>query len=91
MDRYGPKDGLPPARSVHNGFWYWGPPAGSAPALLIGFDPGQVGRLCADPTLSSLLDNHLHISDDEQGAPVWVCSHPRHRWASVWRSLRVLG
>lgn len=91
VDRYGRADGLPNAYSGHNGFWYWGPPPGSAPALAVGFDASQVDKFCTGATLTGRLDNHLQISDDEQNAPLWTCPRPNRPWASLWRSLRVLG
>jgi hypothetical protein len=37
------------------------------------------------------LDNHLDVNDDEQGAPVWVCSDLRASWAAIWPTLRHFG
>lgn len=91
VDHYGHAYGLPSAYSVHNAFWYWGPPPGSAPALAVGFSTSQVARFCPGATLTAHLNNHLQINDDEQDAPLWTCPRPAAPWASLWRSLRVLG
>ena len=62
-----------------------------APALAVGFSTSQVAGFCPGATLTAHLNNHLQISDDEQDAPLWTCPRPAAPWASLWRSLRVLG
>src|SRR5262245_31692210 len=92
VDRFGAADGLPAAYGVHNGFWYWGPPPASATAAVaVGFDPGTLARVCGTLRLAGRLDNHVGVADDEQGAPVWVCSALRAPWPVLWPRLRVLG
>jgi 4-amino-4-deoxy-L-arabinose transferase-like glycosyltransferase len=92
VDRFGRADGLPAAYGVHNGFWYWGPPPASATAAVaVGFDRGTLARVCGTLRLAGHLDNHVGVADDEQGAPVWVCSALRAPWPVLWPSLRVLG
>jgi hypothetical protein len=92
VDRFGRADGLPAAYGVHNGFWYWGPPPASATAAVaVGFDHGTLARVCGTLRLAGHLDNHVGVADDEQGAPVWVCSALRAPWPVLWPSLRVLG
>jgi hypothetical protein len=43
--------------------------------------------------LAANLNDHLDVNDDEQGAPVWVCSDLRQGWAAIWptSSLRMSG
>jgi len=90
--RYGPADGLPAAYSGHNGFWYWGPPpAWATTAIAVGFGRGQLARFCGTLRLAARLDNHVAVRDDEQGAPVWVCSSLRAPWAVIWPRLRAFG
>lgn len=91
VDRFGPSLGLPDAYSVHNAFWYWGPPPGSAPALAVGFDASQIENFCPGAILTGHLNNHLQVNDDEQDAPLWTCPRPSRPWASLWRSIRFLG
>lgn len=89
---YGPADGLPAVYSGHNGFWYWGPPPRTAAtAVAVGFGRYRLVPVCGSLRLAAHLDNHLGVADDEQGAPVWVCSALRGSWASVWPRLRTLG
>jgi hypothetical protein len=92
VDRYGPALGLPPAFSGHNGYWYWGPPPANADTIVaVGFSRDFLAQQFADVTLATRLDNHLRVANDEQGAPVWVCSGPRDGWAALWPRFRSLG
>ena len=91
VDRYGPADGLPPAFSGHNSFWYWGPPpASAATAVVVGYSRDQLG-FCGSVRLALTLDNHDHVKDDEQGRPVWICTQLTQSWRALWRSQRNLG
>jgi hypothetical protein len=92
VDRYGPALGLPRSYSVHNGYWYWGPPPDSkTEAVAIGFAASEIGRWCAAPTVLARLDNRREVHNQEQGAPVWLCSQLRGPWSALWPGLRVLG
>lgn len=89
--RFGPGDGVPAAAvySGHMGYWYWGPPpATAAPVVLVGFDRDDAAPYCGSLRLAARLDNHIGVSNDEQGALVWICSAPRVSWQAAWRSLR---
>jgi hypothetical protein len=92
IDRYGPEFGLPHAFSGHNGYWYWGPPPATARIIVaVGFPRSFLERSFGHVHLGTRLDNHLRIANDEQGAPVWVCSQPRDSWPTLWPQFRSLG
>ncbi len=92
IDRYGPALGLPNAYSGHMGFWYWGPPPASATSVLgVGFDPGYLEHNFARVRLLTRLDNHLHVNNDEQHAPLWLASGLRKNWTRVWPQFKDLG
>jgi len=92
VDQFGAADGLPHAYGVQNAYWYWGPPPSSAAVVVaVGFDRGQLTPVCGRLRLAAHLDNHLGVNDDEQGAPVWVCTDRRRQWTATWRGLRDLG
>jgi len=92
VDLFGAADGLPRSYGVQNAYWYWGPPPPSATvAVAVGFDRARLAPVCATLRIAARLNNHLGVSDDEQGAPVWVCSSLRRSWAASWLSLRDLG
>jgi hypothetical protein len=91
IDRYGPALRLPAAYSGHMGFWYWGPPPGSATSVLgVGFDPGYLQRFFAHVRLVARLNNHLQVNNDEQRAPVWLATGLRESWTLVWPRLKNL-
>ena len=92
VDRYGRESGLPPAFSVHNGFWYWGPPpAAAVHALAIGFSAGDIDRFCSDPVLTTRLHNRWSVKNQEEGAPVWSCATLRGTWIELWPRMKVIG
>jgi hypothetical protein len=92
VDRFGSAWGLPQAFSGHNGFWYWGPPPASARTVVaVGFERSYLERFFGSCRLASQLDNHLGVDDDEQHAPVWVCSGLRGNWRTLWPEFRQLG
>ena len=69
IDRYGPGDGLPPAFSGANNFWFWGPPpARDRSAIAVNIDPALLRRLFTSVRQVAVFRNGLGVSDDEQGA-----------------------
>jgi 4-amino-4-deoxy-L-arabinose transferase-like glycosyltransferase len=92
VDHFGQADGLPHAYGVQNAYWYWGPPPPTATAAVaVGFDRARLVPLCGGLRLAARLNNHLNLSNGEQGAPVWVCTALRRPWTVTWLSLRDLG
>ena len=92
IDHFGPARGLPRAYSGHDGFWYWGPPPASATTIVaVGFDRGPLERAFGSVRPATRLDNHLAVNNDNQGAPVWICSRPRAGWRVLWPMFRYLG
>lgn len=92
VDRFGRTYGLPAAYGVQNAYWYWGPPPAQATAAVaVGFDRSALAPICGRLRLAAQLNNHVAVHDDEQGAPVWVCSALRHPWTVIWPQLRDLG
>ena len=89
VDRFGPGYRLPPAYSGHMAFWYWGPPPASTDtAVAVGFSAGQLTRVCGQLRLAGHLNNRLGVSNQEQGAPVWVCQRTGRPWRQIWPGLR---
>lgn len=84
VDRFGPADGLPAAYSGHMSFWYWGPPpARATTAILVGYQRSYV-TFCGSAHVATHLNNHVGVDDDEQGAPVWICSQLTASWRAIW-------
>ncbi len=89
LDRYGPADGLPPAYSGANNFWFWGPPpARDRSAIAVNIDPALLRRLFSSVRQVATFRNGLGVGDDEQGAVIYRATGLRTSWAEAWPLLR---
>jgi hypothetical protein len=89
IDRYGPGSGLPGVYSGANNFWLWGPPpAADSAAIVVNMDPAFLHREFRHVRLAATFRNGLGVSDDEQGAPVFVATGLRTSWATAWPAFR---
>jgi Dolichyl-phosphate-mannose-protein mannosyltransferase len=89
IDRYGPGLGLPQACSGSNNFWLWGPPpARDADAIAVNVDPALLRRDFARVRQVATFWNGLGVSDDEQGAPIFLATGLRSPWARAWPAFR---
>jgi hypothetical protein len=92
VDRFGPALGLPPAFSVEDGFWYWGPPSRQIRTfLVIGFSTEAIEGVFRRCRVAIHLDNRQSVKNQEQGVPVRVCGPLRSSWTTLWPRLRDLG
>jgi hypothetical protein len=92
IDRYGPGLGLPQAYSGANNFWLWGPPpAADTAAIAVNLDPALLRREFRHVRLVATYWNGLGVSDDEQGAQVFVATGLRSSWAQAWPAFRNYG
>jgi len=89
IDRYGPALGLPQAYSGHNNFWLWGPPpAADASVIAISLDPSFLRREFRHVRRIATFYNGMGISNDEQGAVVYLATGLRESWARAWPAFR---
>jgi len=89
IDRYGPGLGLPQAYSGANNFWLWGPPpAADSAAVAVNVDPALLRREFAHVSLVATFWNGLGVSDDEQGAQLFIATGLRSSWAQAWPAFR---
>ena len=89
IDRYGPGLRLPQVFSGANNFWLWGPPpATDTSAIAINVDPALLRREFAHVRLVTTFWNGLGVSDDEQGAAVYLATGLRTTWARSWPAFR---
>jgi hypothetical protein len=89
VDRYGPALGLPPADSGANNYWLWGPPpARDTVAVAVNVDPALLRRWFSSVRVAAVYRNGLGVSDDEEGAAIYVASGLRSSWAAAWPSFR---
>ena len=74
LEFYGPSRGLPPVLSGHLSWQYWRPP--TLPqrfALLVGFSPTSVTRLCSSSRTLATLNNRWHLDNEERGRTITAC------------------
>ena len=89
IGRYGPGLGLPPMYSGANNFWLWGPPpAADTAAIAVNVDPALLRREFTRVRRVATFWNGLGVSDDEQGAEVFVATGLRSSWAQAWPAFR---
>ncbi len=89
IERYGPGAGLPQAYSGANNFWLWGPPpAADSAAVAVNVDPALLRREFAHVRHVATFWNGVGVSDDEQGAPIFVATGLRSSWAQAWPAFR---
>src|SRR5215471_13960713 len=85
LARLGPRDGLPAAYSGANNFWLWGPPpASDVNAIAVNVDPRLLRREFTTVRLVATFRNGLGVSDDEEGAQIYVVTGLRSSWAAAW-------
>ena len=89
IERYGPGVGLPQAYSGANNFWLWGPPpAADTAAIAVNVDPALLRREFAHVRHVATFWNGLGVSDDEQGAQIFIATGLRSSWAQAWPAFR---
>ena len=89
IDRYGPGLALPAVYSGANNFWLWGPPpAADTVAIAVNVDPALLRREFTRVRLVATFWNGLGVSDDEQGAQVFLATGLRSSWAQSWAAFR---
>jgi hypothetical protein len=89
IDRYGPQLGLPGVYSGDNNFWLWGPPpAADTVAIAVNVDPALLDREFTRVRLVATFWNGLGVSDDEQGAQVFLATGLRSSWSEAWSAFR---
>jgi 4-amino-4-deoxy-L-arabinose transferase-like glycosyltransferase len=91
IDRYGPRLGLPPATSGHNGYWSWaGDGRPGAPLVAVGIPVERLAGLCDGARQVATLDNPRRVPNEERGQPVVTCQSTRMP-LRAWPPLRHLG
>jgi hypothetical protein len=88
-ERYGASFGLPPVYSGANSFWYWGPPpAADTSAVAINVDPELLRHWFRSVRQVAVYRNGLGVSDDEEGAVIYLATGLRGSWATAWPAFR---
>jgi 4-amino-4-deoxy-L-arabinose transferase-like glycosyltransferase len=89
VDRYGAALGLPRVYCGANNYWLWGPPpASDTTALVIGWNAPNLSREFAHVTQVAVYRNGLNVSDDEEGAGIYLATGLRSSWAAAWPAFK---
>ncbi len=91
IEEYGPDLGLPQPYSGHMSYADWGPPADrmTGPVVLVGFgEDADTGRRFDGCARVAEQDNGAGLDNDEQGAPVLLCTGPARPWSQLWPGIR---
>jgi 4-amino-4-deoxy-L-arabinose transferase-like glycosyltransferase len=90
----GGPDHLPAAISGQNNEWYWGPGDSGATTIVAVVQSGfpqlvtQLHRDFAHVRAVATITNPEHVSNQEEGAHVYLCTGPVRSWSQLWLSLR---
>jgi hypothetical protein len=75
LELYGPARGLSRVVSGHLSWQYWRPKRlDQRFALVVGYDPGFLNRICRSWRTLEQIDNRWHISNEEQGRLIAECN-----------------
>ncbi len=89
LDRYGASAGLPAEYSGANSFWLWGPPpAADTAAVAVNVDPALLRREFTTVRRVATYWNGIGVSDDEQGAAIYLAAGRRLPWRLAWPAFR---
>ena len=93
IDLYGPGLHLPPARSGHNTYWWWGPAGMPDDSVTIATNVPRSTLLRIFRTVRSAgtVRTPGNVWTEERGAPIYVGTDQFARWSAVWPSLRHYG
>ncbi|GAA4588488.1 glycosyltransferase family 39 protein [Planotetraspora phitsanulokensis] len=89
--RYGSQYELPMPYSGHMNYAGWGPPPDSAdgPVLLVGRQGDQSsGQFFTGCRQVGRVDNGEGVDNEEQNAPIALCSGTAQPWSALWPRLR---
>jgi 4-amino-4-deoxy-L-arabinose transferase-like glycosyltransferase len=96
INELGRADHLPEAVSGHNSLWFWGPGNPHATTVVVVLPGPEDGppdlsvlrRGFARIRLVATLGNPAHITNQEKGGHVYICTDPVRSWGSLWPALR---
>jgi 4-amino-4-deoxy-L-arabinose transferase-like glycosyltransferase len=90
----GRADHLPAAVSGQNNEWYWGPGNPRATTIVAVVQPGfpelvtQLRHDFAHVRAVATLGNPAHVSNQEEGGHVYLCTGSVRSWGQLWPSFR---
>lgn len=94
INELGRSDHLPEAVSGQNSVWWWGPGNPRTTTVVAVVQQGYTqlaAMLRRDFThvqTIATIGNPAHVTNQEQGGHVYLCTGPVQPWAQLWPSLR---
>lgn len=94
INELGRSDHLPEAVSGQNSVWWWGPGNPRSTTIVAVVQQGYTqlaAMLRRDFThvqTIATIGNPAHVTNQEQGAHIYLCTGPVQPWAQLWPSLR---
>jgi 4-amino-4-deoxy-L-arabinose transferase-like glycosyltransferase len=77
---------LPPVYSGHNAFAYWGPPPESATTVIVvgEFSDTELGSWFGQCRQVAQLTSPPGVDNEEDGAPIRLCTGRKQPWVLIW-------
>ena len=89
LDYYGPAFGLPPACTIHQNYYFWGPPAKSGNLILfVGIEQKTIESYIGPVQYLGTILAQEEVVFGEQYVPVCICRKPLVSLKEVWPKLR---
>lgn len=87
IDFYGKAYGLPQVYSMHQNYYYWGPPPDAGVAIVYGVNLKDVGEFYGEIEHAATI-TCAECVDYENNIPVYVCRRPKRSIQEIWPALQ---
>jgi 4-amino-4-deoxy-L-arabinose transferase-like glycosyltransferase len=78
-----------PVFSGHNSLWYYGHPTDPATVIVtVGYDRRALADWFASCRQAATLHTPYGLDNQENRAPISICTHPRQPWGQLWPEMR---
>jgi hypothetical protein len=78
-----------PVYSGHNSLWYYGRPSESTSGVVtVGYDTPALAAWFATCRIVANVHTPHDLDNQENGAPIAICTRPRAPWAQLWPRIR---
>ena len=89
IDFYGPEHGLPKAYSLHQNYYFWGPPPDGKVTVVIGVSREELDSIFAEVEEAAVATCE-GCMPYENNLPVFVCRQQRTSYKDLWPVLRTI-
>jgi hypothetical protein len=88
VNTYGRRLGLPTAVSGELSYYFWKPALLDGPVIAVGFEPAFLSTLFDQCERVGSVTNSYELHNEEFGAPLVVCRHPKLPLDQLWLRLK---